>query len=37
MIEVGKTYLVNHNRKGTFIVRMIRVDDTWATGVGRHE
>ncbi len=32
-VEVGKTYLVNHSRKGTFTARMTRVDDTWATGV----
>lgn len=33
MLEVGKTYLVNSQRKGTFMARMTRVDDTWATGI----
>lgn len=32
-VEVGKTYLVNSQRKGTFMARMTRVDDTWATGI----
>lgn len=29
---VGKTYLVNSQRKGTFFMRIKAVDDTWATG-----
>ena len=33
MIEIGKTYLVNSQRKGVFMVRMTRVDETWATGI----
>ena len=32
-VEVGKTYLVNSQRKGTFMARITRVDDTWATGI----
>lgn len=32
-VEVGKTYLVRSRRKGTFMARMTRVDDTWATGI----
>ena len=32
MLEVGKTYLVNSQRKGTFMVRLTHCDDTWATG-----
>ena len=32
-VEVGKTYLVRSQRKGIFMARMTRVDDTWATGI----
>ena len=32
-VEVGKIYLVNSQRKGTFMARMTRVDDMWATGI----
>lgn len=30
-MEVGKTYLVNSSRKGTFAGRLESLDDTWAT------
>ena len=32
-VEIGKTYLVNSQRKGTFVARITRVDSTWATGI----
>ncbi len=30
-MEIGKTYLVNSSRKGTFAGRLDRLDETWAT------
>lgn len=30
-MEIGKTYLVNSSRKGTFTARLQRLDETWAT------
>ena len=33
MIEVGKTYLINSQRKGTFFARLTNVNDEWATGI----
>lgn len=33
MIEVGKTYLINSQRKGTFVAKLTHVDDEWATGL----
>lgn len=30
--EVGKTYHVDHQRKGKFTLKVTAVDDTWATG-----
>lgn len=30
-LEVGKTYLVNSSRKGTFAGRLKHADETWAT------
>ncbi len=32
-VEIGKTYLVNSQRKGTFLLRATTVDDEWVTGV----
>lgn len=32
-IEIGKTYKVVSQRKGTFTMRATSVDETWATGV----
>lgn len=29
---IGRTYLVNSQRKGTFMMRLVSQDDTWATG-----
>ena len=29
--QIGKEYLVNHSRKGTFAASVKAVDDTWAT------
>lgn len=29
-IEAGKTYLVDHSRKGRFAAQVIRFDETWA-------
>ena len=31
VLEVGKTYTVNHSRKGAFTGRLLGFDDTWAT------
>ena len=31
-LEVGKTYLINHSRKGTFVAKIKSNDDTWTTG-----
>ena len=33
MIEIGKTYLINSQRKGTFFARLTYVNDEWATGI----
>ena len=33
MIEAGKTYLINCQRKGTFVARLTDVGEEWATGV----
>lgn len=30
-LEVGKTYLVNSSRKGTFMGKLLDVNETWAT------
>ena len=30
-MEIGKNYLVNSSRKGTFAGRLESLDDTWAT------
>lgn len=32
-MEVGKTYKVNHSRKGKFTMKVTYVDEEWATGV----
>ena len=32
-IEIGKTYKVNHSRKGTFHLKVTAVDDAWVTGL----
>lgn len=32
-LEVGKTYKINSSRKGTFVAKLTRLDDTWATAV----
>lgn len=32
-ISAGKTYRINHTRKGVFVARLTSVDDVWATGV----
>jgi hypothetical protein len=32
-VEAGKSYLVKHSRKGTFAMRVDKLDDEWATGV----
>ena len=32
-IRVGKTYKVNHRRKGKFVMRVTEVDPIWVTGV----
>ncbi len=32
-LEVGKTYRINHSRKGVFNGRLISLDDTWAVVV----
>jgi hypothetical protein len=31
MLEIGKTYLVNSSRKGTFLATIKSFDETWAT------
>ncbi len=33
MLKVGKSYKVNHSRKGKFILKVTHLTDTWATGV----
>ena len=30
-LQIGKEYLVNHSRKGTFTALVKEVDDEWAT------
>ncbi|MGL4574546.1 MAG: hypothetical protein ACRCV9_07130 [Burkholderiaceae bacterium] len=30
-MEIGKTYLINSSRKGTFFGLLTKVDETWAT------
>lgn len=30
-LQIGKEYMVNHSRKGTFVGRVKAVDDAWAT------
>ena len=32
MLEIGKTYLVNSSRKGTFMATIKSCDETWVTG-----
>ncbi len=32
-VEIGKTYLVNSQRKGTFFLRATDINDEWVTGV----
>ena len=32
-IEVGKTYLITAQRKGTFMMRVTDKDETWTRGV----
>jgi hypothetical protein len=32
-IEVGKTYLIKHQRKGVFAGKIIGIDDTWTTAI----
>jgi hypothetical protein len=32
-LENGKTYLVNHSRKGSFSMLIESQDDTWANGI----
>lgn len=31
-LEVGKTYDVDHNRKGKFRVRVVHLDEDWLDG-----
>lgn len=33
ILEVGKTYKVSHDRKGSFTVRVTSQCDTWTTGI----
>ncbi len=33
ILEIGKTYQVKCQRKGTFTMRMVKFCETWATGV----
>ena len=32
-IEVGKTYLIKHQRKGVFAGKITAADDTWTTAI----
>lgn len=32
-LESGKTYLIKHQRKGTFAMRVTAQNDTWTSGV----
>ncbi len=32
-LQIGKTYLVTAQRKGTFMMRVTGQDDTWTNGV----
>jgi uncharacterized protein (UPF0179 family) len=32
-LEVGKTYKITSSRKGTFVAKLTRFDETWATAV----
>ena len=32
-IEIGKTYLIRHQRKGTFLGKITAIDDTWTTAI----
>lgn len=32
-LDNGKTYLINHARKGTFVMKIETQDDIWAYGV----
>lgn len=32
-LEIGKTYLITAQRKGTFMMRVTKQDDTWTEGV----
>lgn len=31
-LEIGKVYKVDHQRKGKFTLKMLKVDDVWCTG-----
>ena len=33
MIEIGKIYLVNHDRKGQFVIKVTSVRDDFVTGI----
>lgn len=33
ILEIGKTYLVSHSRKGRFTVKVTDQCDTWTTGI----
>ena len=33
MIQIGKTYKVNHERKGNFIMTVTGMNDEWVTGI----
>jgi len=32
-LETGKTYLINHSRKGVFVMRVDRQRGAWAHGI----
>lgn len=32
-VEVGKTYKIRSDRKGTFVARITMINDVWVTGV----
>lgn len=32
-VEVGKTYLITHSRKGTFLATIKKIDETWITAL----
>ena len=32
-MEIGKTYLIKHQRKGTFAGKITAIDDTWTDAI----